>query len=328
MPPWLRATPQERPMRGGEASDIQSTGATDWVHRAEARPHVVRLAAPAMGTRFEVVLAGGDEARLRSAGEAALGEVCRLSESLSAFGRGSMVSYINTHAAEGPVGVDRELFGLLMLCQEGWRRSEGAFDITVGPLMEAWGFRGQARGDVDEARERVGMDKVELDAMRGTVRFARNGMRLDLGGVAKGFALDIAGGVLREAGVECALMHGGTSSVVAIGSPPGEDGWRIRVGNHDVALRDRALSVSAPRGRMIETEAGPLGHVLDPRTGAPAMGAQLACAVCESGAWAEVWSTALLVLRHRPLSMPSSAEAIVDLGAGPINDMKPREVCA
>jgi thiamine biosynthesis lipoprotein len=319
----LRATPQERLMRGGKAFDVASHYEE---HRAEARCYV--LAAPAMGTRFEVVLAGGDEARLRAAGEAVLAEVCRLSETLSAFGRGSMVSYINLHAAEGPVNVDRELFGLLATCQEGWRASEGAFDITVGPLMEAWGFRGQAHGDVEAARERVGMDKVVLDAARGTALFARPGMRLDLGGVAKGFALDIAAGVLRDAGVECALMHGGTSSVMAIGGPPGEDGWKVRVGSRDVVLRDRALSVSAPRGRMIESDAGPLGHVLDPRTGAPAMGAELACAVCGSGVWAEIWSTALLVLRRRPDGMPRDVEATVDLGAGRMIDLNPREVCA
>jgi thiamine biosynthesis lipoprotein len=165
------------------------------------------------------------------------------------------------------------------------------------------------------------MDKVELDAVRGTLRFACAGVRLDLGGVAKGYALDVAAGLLRGTGVECALMHGGTSSVVAIGSPPGGVGWRVRAGDETVELRDDALSVSAPRGRMVESEDGLMGHVLVPRSGEPSRGATLAWAACESAAWAEVWSTAMLVLRRRPAGMPAGVRAFVET-------MSDVEVCA
>jgi thiamine biosynthesis lipoprotein len=265
-----------------------------------------------MGTRFELVMHGDDESRLRAAGEAALAEVCSLSECLSAFSAGSMLSYLNQHADQGPVRVDAELFELLELCATGWRETEGAFDVSVGPLMEAWGFRGKA-GDVEAARRRIGMELVELDAEARTVRFAREGMRLDFGGIAKGFALDLTAKVLRDAGVVCALMHGGTSSVIAIGAPPGEDGWRVAVGKRVFLLRDRALSVSAAHGRVIERDGVALGHVLDPRIGAPAMGAKLACAVCQSAAVAEVWSTALLVLKRRGRTMPTSVESYIEL---------------
>jgi FAD:protein FMN transferase len=276
---------------------------------------IVRLAAPAMGTHFELVLLGEDAGKLRSAGEAALAEVCEQSERLSAFGRGSMLSFINSHAAEIAVAVDRELFELLSICRKGWLLSEGAFDITVGPLMEAWGFRGGSPGRVAEASWCVGMDKVELDEARGTVRFACPGVRLDLGGVAKGWALDIAGGILREAGVTSAIMHGGTSSVLAIG-PPGECGWGVKVEHQTIRLRDRSLSVSAPRGRVIDGEHGVFGHVLDPRVGAPIEGAEFACTICDSGVWAEVWSKALLVLKKRPAGMPRDVEALVSRGQG------------
>jgi thiamine biosynthesis lipoprotein len=290
--------------------------------RAKARRHV--LAASAMGTRFEVVLFGEELPRLQSAGEAALAEVCALSDQLNAFSGGSVVSYINEHAAIRAVPVDAEVFALLDLCREGWAASEGAFDITIGPLMEAWGFRGQttrSRSDIEAARARVGMDKVDLDRERGTVRFAVHGMRLDLGGVAKGYALDVAAGILRAAGVERALMHGGTSSVIAIGSPPAESAWRVRAGQDTLALRDESLSVSAPRGRTIETDEGATGHVLDPRIGAPTRGAEMAWAICKSAAWAEVWSTAMLVLKRRPAGMLGSVRALVQMTSNP-------EVCA
>jgi FAD:protein FMN transferase len=275
-----------------------------------------RLSAPAMGTRFELVLFGDDAGLLRSAGQAALAEVCDLSDRLSAFDRASVLSYINANAAQRAVAVDREVFELLSTCREGWLLSEGAFDITVGPLMEAWGFRGGAPGRVEEASLRVGMDKVELDECNGTVRFACEGMRLDLGGVAKGYALDIAGGILRQAGVTSALTHGGTSSVLAIGPPGGDKGFGVKVEDEYVNLRDRSLSVSAPRGRMIEGDSGAFGHVLDPRVGGPIEGAEFACAICDTGVWAEMWSKALLVHKGRPAKMPRDVDAIVGLTHG------------
>src|ERR1043166_2837116 len=155
-----------------------------------------------MGTRFELVLVGDDDAHLRGAAEEALATVPALSDQLNAFYPSSTISSINANAAARPIALDRELFDLLDLCREGWLASEGAFDITVGPLMEAWGFR-KARLDasmphalvplfhptseVQAAQTCVGMDKVELDRGRGTIRFAVPGMRLDLGGVAKGW---------------------------------------------------------------------------------------------------------------------------------------------
>ena len=152
------------------------------------------------------------------------------------------------------------------------------------------------------AREHVGMDKIQIDREGGRVRFAHPQMQLDLGGVAKGFALDRAAETLRDGGVESALLHGGTSSAIAIGSPANEAGWRVRIGARPggpvVVLRDTALGVSAPHGRMIEHEGHRLGHVIDPRTGEPAHGAASAFVVGPSGAMCDALSTALLVAQQ------------------------------
>ncbi|MCH2105347.1 MAG: FAD:protein FMN transferase, partial [Planctomycetes bacterium] len=128
---------------------------------------------------------------------------------------------------------------------------------------------------------------------------------LDFGAVAKGWALDLAREGLLEAGVERALLHGGTSSVLAIGAPPGEEGWRVALGKESGAsclLRDCALGVSAPDG-----EAGGEGHVLVPGTSAAASGVELAAVVCESAAWADAWSTALVV-RGEELELRNGVE--------------------
>lgn len=287
----------------------------------------VRLALHAMATRFEAVLAGGDEALLRAAGEEALAEIEEQERRLSAFRPDSLLRRINDHAACRSVGTDSEMMGFLVRCRELWRQTGGAFDPTVGPLMRAHGFRGCApvrNGDAEAARARTGMHLVAIDQARAEVRFLVPGVELDPGAVGKGWAIDRAAEVLRRSGVECALLHGGSSTAVAIGAPPGEDGWRVRIaagrrGAHSdapdgpvVRLRDQALSVSAPHGRS----AGGAGHVLDPRTGRPAQGAAVAAAVCDRATDADAWSTALLALGGPPEHAPDGLTAIVRTASG------------
>ena len=234
----------------------------------------VRLAAQAMGTRFEAVLVGDDAGFLRAAAEEALELIEDEHARLSRFERDSVVSRVNRHASSGWVGVDGDFDSLLSLCDELVHATDGAFDPTVTSEAGAcWG---------------------EVQRESGRVRFLREGVRLDFGAVAKGWALDLAREALLEAGVEIALLHGGTSSVLALGAPPGEEGWRIALGSEEGAsclLRGAALGVSAPDG-----EAGGEGHVLVPGTGAAANEVSLAAVVCESAAWADAWSTALVVL--------------------------------
>jgi thiamine biosynthesis lipoprotein len=219
------------------------------------------------------------------------------------------------------VPLDDDLFDLLDACRRLHEQTGGAFDPTVGPLMAAWRLQADAGGDapasVEDARRVVGMDKVVLDRRERTVRFAEPGVSLDLGGVAKGDALDGAAAILRDLGVASALLHAGTSTVVAIGEPPAEGrepsvatpadvprGWRIAIGAEPgaptVALRDAALSVSGPHGRTVEHESGTVGHVLDPRTGRSVQAASLAAVVTRSARDADAWSTALLVAAGQP----------------------------
>lgn len=278
-------------------------------------PTATRLACSAMGTRFEFVLVGDDAAHARAAGEAAIAEVEELHDRYSVFSRASLVTHINDHAAAGPVGIDRETLGLLEIARDVWRDTGGAFDITVGPLMRACGFRDASPPDALTPKPVVGMAHLELDARSRTVRFTQPGLEIDLGAIAKGFALDRATSILGEAGITRALLHGGTSTVVAIGSPPGLIGWTIRIADEtaplDVILRDAALSVSAPRGRTIKREDGLHGHIIDPRSGCPAAGAVTAAAMDDSAALADAWSTALLVLRARPDSTPGAMTTMI-----------------
>jgi len=287
----------------------------------------IQLAIQAMGTRFELVLDGGDDVRLRAAGEAALDEIRQCHDLYNLFDPGSWLNVINRRAAHEPVELDGWTWDLLQTCRQVYGASNGAFDVTVGPLMRAWGFHGPKRIErVAQVPCCVGMSEVELNADTRSVHFRKQGMMLDLGGIAKGFAIDRAIDVLREVGVECALLHGGTSTVATIGTPPGRDGWRVGIHPHGcltpnesiakydtgpiVCLKDQALSVSAPHGRTRELDGETLGHVLDPRSEQPARCGAFAAAVGASACLTDAWSTALLVLGEPPALMPDTIQAI------------------
>ncbi len=267
----------------------------------------VALGLEAMATRFELILAGDDHARLRAAGEEALQEIRRIEAQLSRYRPTSAIAWINAAAGGAPVRVDPRVLALLRRCADLTRLTDGAFDVTVGPLLRAWGFVGGGGAPPDpealaRARGLVGMEQVELDATACTVRLARAGMELDLGAVGKGYAIDCAIAVLEEHGVPSALLHGGTSSVHAIGGFSAVAPWRVawRVPGAADRLRtltaeQPALSVSAPHGKAFVLGGRLLGHVLDPREGAPAGASSSACVVGPSSTVCDALSTALLV---------------------------------
>ena len=271
------------------------------------------LACHAMATRFEVVLHGDNPVALRAAGEEALRLVEQLEAQLSLFRAGSEIWHLNTHAAREHVRVTPALFALLQQAQKLHEESSGAFDISIAPLVRCWGFMGgdgrmPRPEEVAEARAKVGMGLVQLNPSDFTVRFAREGVMLDLGAIGKGYAVERAAEVLREAGVTSALLHGGTSTVQAIGQPPGEEFWKIAIETPSpssntpptllatVPLKDEAMSVSGVWGNSFEVEGRTFGHIIDPRTGEPALGTVLAAVVLASATETDALSTALLTL--------------------------------
>jgi len=274
----------------------------------ESEP-IVRLACRAMNTRFEVALWGRGEVYLTSAAEEALREVKTLEQQLSFFRSDSDVRELNAHAAQRPVTVEPRLFRLLERAKELSKAAGGAFDITVAPLLRAWGFVGEggrvpSDEEVQAAREVTGMHLVELDPDDFTVRFLREGVMIDLGAIGKGYAIERAAELLRDCEVGGALIHGGTSTVQAVGPQPGGSPWNVAIQDPTepegslgvVALLDNALSVSALHGKFFTDGDASYGHVLDPRSGRPVRGALLAAVVCDSATDSDALSTALLTL--------------------------------
>lgn len=260
----------------------------------EAHCHRTR---EAMGTRFEVFLSGRDGDLLEAVAVAVLEEIGRLGDVLSRYDPRSEVSRVNREAARAPVRVDRQVFALLARCEEARCLTAGRFDVTASSHLAGGDPAGGAAG---------GMPALLLDAERCTVRFTRPGVAIDLGGVGKGYALDCGHEIMSQYGVTCGLLQGGTSSVLALGSPPGRAGgagWPVAV-RHPSApesapvavldLANRGLSCSAVRHPGQRRS-----DVINPRTGRPLKG-NAACVALAAGATeAEIFSTALLAMGRR-----------------------------
>ena len=262
-----------------------------------------------MGSTFSIVLYALDRDRLESAAQAAFEEVRRLDQLLSALRPDSECSIVNRGAARRPVQVSPELYHLLSRCLEHSRETDGAFDITIGPLKRAWGFVG-GNGNIPtaaalaEARRHVGSRLVQLDAGSRTVQFDHPGVEIDLGGIGKGYAVDRAADVLRAHGIDTALVAGSTSSLVGLGAPPAEPrGWRadIRDSAHrstriaEVFLRDTALTTSGTGEKCFWSGGTLYSHILDPRTGWPVQSIAQVSVVTLRAVEGEVWAKACLL---------------------------------
>ncbi|MEM7755349.1 MAG: FAD:protein FMN transferase [Planctomycetota bacterium] len=245
----------------------------------------VCLATHAMGCRWEFVLAGADLAHLRAAGEEAIESVESAHERLSAFAADSVVSRINASAGKWAERVDAELLGLVLVCESVRTASVGAFDVCVGRVMEAAGYR---RSGTELGAESARVGRIEVDRAASTIGLVDARSSIDLGGVGKGFGLDLAVESLREAGVGSAFVHAGTSSVAAVGHRPDGSAWRVALPwGGEVELVDTALSVS---GTEVQG-----AHVVDPRTGEPAADRGPIALMGASAALCDAWSTACFV---------------------------------
>ena len=275
-----------------------------------------------MACAYDILAYGEDGGALPGILEAALDEVDRIDRLMSHYKPESPLSRLNREAAGGPVAVDAELFDFLAESLRYARESDGAFDITVGPLMKTWGFfRGGGRlptdAEIDEVRARVGYAHVILDPARRTVHFDRPGIELDLGGIAKGYAVDRVVALLRREGVAAALVSAGGSTIYGLGAPPGRDAWEVTVqdpaGSECVALtvrlKDRALSVSGSSEKSFERDGVRYSHIMDPRRGRPVQGVLSVAVLTSTGTAGDALDNAFFVqgvegsrplLRHLP----------------------------
>jgi len=275
------------------------------------QPELLRVegSVDAMGTAFSIVAYGEDRGKLQSAVSEGLEEARRLDEMLSNYKPTSEWSMVNRMAGDGPVHITPELFQLLAACVEYSRESEGAFDITVGPLMKVWGFyKGSGhlphRAEVWGALNRIGYQNILLDPAKQTVRFAKPGIELDPGGIGKGYAVDRIAQILKDNGVQQALVSGGGSSIYAIGAPPHEKGWKVDIKNpknpeesiESVYLKDESMSTSGNYEKFFYAEGQMYSHIMDPRTGYPSQGMLSTSVIAPRTLDSEAWTKPYYIL--------------------------------
>jgi thiamine biosynthesis lipoprotein len=261
------------------------------VHRFEHR---------AMATMFEVMIADEDRKFAEGAALAAFQEIDRLEQELSRFLLNSDIARINNVPANGSVRIGLDAFQCLQLSARYWRETKGAFDVTLGVLVDCWVGKDKSLlhptpGEVLQARDRSGMNLLELDESTLSVRVRDALPRIDLGAIGKGYAVDRAADLLKEWGITSALVHGGASSACAFGDHPKCLGWPVTLSNpqnpsevlEKVSLKAKALGGSGIRKGQ---------HIIDPRSGHPVTTRRAAWVCSESATKSDAVSTACMIM--------------------------------
>lgn len=264
-----------------------------------------------MGSSFEVRLGAGTPGAVALA-ERALDRIDALETQLTVYRDDSEISQINARAHVKPIEVEPRLFDLLRRAVALSSATGGAYDVTAGALSDAWGFiRGPKRvpdeATLLDARARTGWRHLILDADGSTIAFDRPGVTINLGSIGKGYAIDRAVEVIRDHWwPSTALVHGGRSSLYALGAPPGRFGgrWQVALRNPFdpetplgmLSLRNRGMGTSGAAFQRFEADGRVYGHIIDPRTGAPALGPASVTVFAPTAAEADALSTAFYLI--------------------------------
>jgi thiamine biosynthesis lipoprotein len=258
-----------------------------------------------MGTVFEIVAYDNGESHAAAAIDVAFKEIERLDSVMSNYKPESELSRLNRNAHFRPQTVSRDLYRVIEESLAYSRISEGEFDITVGPLVDLW--KAQQRGErtvtpeaENEARACVGFRNIEL-LPPDRVLFHSSCLRIDVGGIGKGYAVDRAAEILRSRGIRKALINAGGSTVYAVGAPPGESGWRLELRDPSgkvrpsVVLADNSVSTSeqTPPSLLSKQTAG---HIIDPQSGVPVNQRGAVSVVTKTATASDALSTTMLLV--------------------------------
>lgn len=251
------------------------------------------------------------EEDVRNVCEPAINAIYRFEKHISHYLPGNDLARLNQSAGSGAVKVNNDLLEVICWSKQYWERTKGAFDPSVGPLLDLWGFYRKNREDIpseneiNEALKKVGMDKVRINVDERTVELTVPEMRLDFGAIGKGLALDRAKTILKEQGIKSGILHAGTSSIVAIGTPPKQTGWKIGIRSpynknetiEEFLINDESLSTSSVSEQYLERKGRKYGHIFNPKTGMPVENNIInSTVICKTGTESDALSTSFFVL--------------------------------
>ena len=289
-----------------------------------------------MGTIFTIDLYVADQATAEQDMDLAFDEIDRLEALLSNYRPSSELSRISREAGAAPVVTDPETFRFLERSLYWSRVSNGAFDITVGPLLRAWGFffhqgRVPSQAELNAVRNKIGWKNIALDPQSRTVSFTNHQpMELDPGSIGKGFAVDSVVKLLRNQGVTSAFISAGGSTLYAIGAAPGSAGWPVDIPDPGhpgktaatILLKDTSLSTGACTEKFFIKNGHRYCHIFDPRTMRPVEGMLQTTVIDPSATDSDALSTVVFVLgpdasRKLLASMPGTQALIFNQPPSP-----------
>ena len=323
--------PQSREAAGSEA-DNSAADQSGNNRKASTNERSVAYRTEVMGTWGTVTIVTADSSASGSVATAALDTWHHVDRLLSNWKETSELSRVNSEAGSDTVEVDRELAFVLGRALEVADASGGTFDVTVEPLVRLWGFLGGTphvpeQSEIAATLARTGWKNVWLDPQTRRVKFVLPGLKVDLGGIAKGYGVDLAYGVLREAGVSGMVDLSG--NIRTLGTPAGRDAWYVGVRDpRDRApyfarlkLHEAAMATSGQYEQFAAKDGKKFGHILDPRTGWPAEGLLSVTVLAPSATDADAWATALFVMgpamaREMAKMRPDLAVILVEDGHG------------
>lgn len=298
------ATPRPGPLLGSFLGLLFACAPLLDAHAGPAR--TVHFSRPTMGTRGTVSIVTADSSAVVGAADAAWDAIEATDQRFSNWKSESELSRSNRALDAGPVALSAEAADLIATALRIHRESGGSFDPTVEPLVRLWGFLGgsprvPSAAAIEETRAVVGADLLELDGT--TLRSARPGVRVDMGGIAKGHAVDRAIEALRAHGIVDALVDI-SGNMIGLGHPFGRDHWTVGVRDPDtedrwfatLTLGDDAIATSGNYEQFVDAGGRRYGHVLDPRTGWPVDDLVSVTVTAPTAVEADAWATALLVL--------------------------------
>ena len=259
-----------------------------------------------MGTVLEIYAYGKNIKDIDAAANIAFDEVNRIEQLLSTYLPDSEISKLNQSASKFPVQVSSEVIELLQRSKKLNERTKGAFDISVGPLVHLWRSAEGGKPDfkaVQQCLKITGMDQVEIDEVKKEVSFKADGIRLDLGGIGKGYAMDRAADLLRANGIHNAMLSFG-GHILALNPPPGQKGWKIHVrspkkehstvGYFEIDNASVATTADDQRGYWIKGKR--YSHILNPKTGNPVTGSSSVTIITPRAEHGDALSTALFAM--------------------------------
>lgn len=274
--------------------------------RPGTRAELVQRSQPLLGTFVVLSVYATNRLQAHDAISAAFAEIQRIDSLMSLHRPDSELVRVNERAAAGPVRVSPDLFRVLAKAQEIAAESEGGFDVTIRPLAQLWGFiwkeyRLPTASELERTLPFVSHRRLVLDSATQTVRFQIPGMSLDLGGIAKGYAVDCAIEKLRALGVRDALVRAG-GDLRVIGAPPGVLHWEVQLEDPQktghrtvIPLREAAVSTSGNYENFFIVDGKRYSHIMDPRTGLPVENIAACSVIAPTCMESDAWATALVV---------------------------------